>query len=141
MNRLLLLSVFLFALSAPRFNALAGEDRSLEVQRLIIAERIVAKLISQNICENRSDCAKREVFFIGPSRDGLFIEFYSITERAALESLLIIILMSAEELPSSVGLHVDFVRESKGAQLKKWFWQRNDSFIMMKIKGGRYVNG
>jgi hypothetical protein len=124
------------ALLLISINCFAGEDRSLENQRLRLSGQIVSKLVEIGICRDKNDCSQQQMFFIGPSKKGLSITVFGVVDRSALADLSHLIILGAASIPESMEISADFFSDSKQDSLQLPFWKTSTKVLTITVKGG-----
>ncbi|MEQ1685511.1 MAG: hypothetical protein ABL916_17850 [Burkholderiaceae bacterium] len=117
----------------------AGEDRSLEPERLSMASKLVDASVSMHICENQGDCNRRQVIFVSPANNGLSVSVYGVTNYSSIATLVSVVIREAESLPTTSEVEVAFMAISKEESVGRFFWVPEKKLLRMTIKGGSHA--
>lgn len=114
----------------------AGEDRTLESNRLGIAERLKTVLRDSLECRASVPCTSSDNLFVSPSRSGLAVEVFGVVNHETAAKLLASATLDAAALPRDADLTVEIISDSKAADLKRPAWRSRNATVRATIQGG-----
>jgi hypothetical protein len=115
----------------------AGEDRSLEDERLLIAATLRSFLKSELGCTPGSRCDPTHNLFVSPSRLGLAISVFGVDSHLAAAKIGNLAIELAVQLPKSSRLDLKVFVATKAEDLARSVLRHQDVFVEISSQGGK----
>lgn len=116
-------------------NALAGEDRSYEQYARQAITAAQAILIDGEKCSDANDCTRKQYVLFQPVSQGIYLDFYGITEEEIVQQMFGMLAQQYYRLPRGSSLHARFITSTKEVDLKRSFFKSAPLFAEIHMQG------
>lgn len=101
-----------------------------------ISPEINKILISHDLCSDKNDCSKKQIFFYAPGGRKLYISFYSITDLEIIREIInkTLLVYTKNNISTSIQVEAFEHDHSERGGLLKQFFSKNEPFLTMSIK-------
>jgi hypothetical protein len=117
-------------------NATAGtEDRTFELQRLELVEKVERILINNKICQSKSDCQGKKLAFISPADSGINVKTYGFDNADALQQIITECARYFFESNGVMKITIEIFSVTKQVELNAHFWKAIRPTMNVQFKG------